>query len=81
MRNSAQEEAVKELETRLQKSVQTYTLEQDEQLTQKEQHIQSLYRELDKAARDTEAHLLSAETTKQQALTLGQCRQPPVGFR
>ena len=62
---------MQQLETRLQKSVQSLTVEQDDLLSQKEQHIQGLYRELDKSARDTESQLLAAEVTKQQALTLG----------
>ena len=59
------------METRLQKSVQALTVEQDDLISQKEQQIQGLYRELDKSARDTESQLLAAEVTKQQALTLG----------
>ena len=66
-----QETAVRELEGRLQKSVQTWTLEQDGLLAQKEQQLQSLRRELEKLSRSGEHQLLAAEEAKQQALTLG----------
>lgn len=62
---------MRELESRLQKSVQTWTLEQDNLLGQKEQQIQALYREIEKLTRTNETQLIAVEEAKQQALTLG----------